>query len=297
MILTLFLGIFILLILSHSDLSLYYAFHGLTLWYGKMVPTLLPFMILSSIVVRMGIADRMMLVLHPFIGPLFRIRRSASFCLFIGFLCGFPMGAKCAAQLYQKGEISKKEAEYLLAFCNNLSPVYMVGFALPLLCLENKILPVLLGFYGIPLIYGILLRHTIYKTIPYQKPQEINRILPQDTFWKALHGSVRDGIESITTLCGYMMLFNLLNLFVHLWDATLLPYISPVLEVTGGLSLLSDKIPVYGLIALSFGGLCCYAQTYSVICDTDLSFGDYCKHKILQTMLSAIYFLFFFPFL
>lgn len=297
MILTLFLAIFILLILSHSDLSLYYAFHGLTLWYGKMVPTLLPFMILSTVIVRIGAADRIMLLLYPFIKPVFRIRRSASFCLFMGFLCGFPMGAKTATQLYQNGEITKKEAEYLLAFCNNLSPIYMLGFAIPLLHLQKKTLPVLLGFYGIPILYGIILRYTCYKSLSVRFTKYNSHTWHAQPFLKIINNSVQDGIESITILCGYMILFNLLNLFVHVWNISALPYFSPVFEITGGLSLLQGKSQGYALTALSFGGLCCYAQTYSVICDTDISYWEYCKHKMLQTILCGIYFLLFFPLL
>ena len=44
-------------ILTHSSLSLAYAALGLSLWYEKMVPVLLPFMILSGTLIRMGMTD------------------------------------------------------------------------------------------------------------------------------------------------------------------------------------------------------------------------------------------------
>ena len=40
-------------ILSHSRMSLSYASLGLGLWFEKMIPSLLPFMILSGVMVRM----------------------------------------------------------------------------------------------------------------------------------------------------------------------------------------------------------------------------------------------------
>lgn len=297
MFVTIILGILILLILSHSSLSLYYAFHGLTLWYGNMVPALLPFMIISGLIVKKGMASYVMTIIHPFIHLFFRVRSVLSYGIFMGFLCGFPMGAKVARDLYLQEQISKKEAEYLLAFCNNFGPIYMLSFALPIMGMESKIIPSLFGFYIIPLLYGIILRYTLYSDIPSSSGKKA--LIPREpiSLMQALYDSIKDSIESIAILCGYMVFFNLFNLAIHIIVPQFLGYISPVFEITGGLGLLKNGNPIYGFILLSFGGLCCYAQTYSVICNTDLSFGNYVKHKVLQTLLSSIYFLLFFPFL
>lgn len=291
------LGILILLILSHSSLSLYYAFHGLTLWYGNMVPALLPFMIISGIIVKKNMAPYIMKLIQPLFSFVFRVRSSLSYGIFMGFLCGFPMGAKVARDLYLQGLVSKKEAEYLLAFCNNFGPIYMLSFALPVLGLENKAVPALLGFYLIPLIYGIVLRYTLYRDIPKQGERLTMLSYEKISFMQALYDSIKDSIESITMLCGYMVFFNLFNFAIHILAPKLLGYLSPIFEITGGLSILGKANPTYGLVLLSFGGLCCFAQTYSVISSTDLSFGNYIKHKLLQTLLCSIYFLLFFPFL
>lgn len=45
----------IFLLLRYPALSLEYASTGLNLWFTKMVPTLLPFMILSGIMIRMNL--------------------------------------------------------------------------------------------------------------------------------------------------------------------------------------------------------------------------------------------------
>ena len=106
-------------ILTHSDLSLSYAFMGLELWFNKMIPTLLPFMILSGIMVRMKLTDGFTVFVYPIVRPLFRVSRNVCYAMIMGFLCGFPMGAKTVHDLYGHGLITKREAEYLLAFCRN----------------------------------------------------------------------------------------------------------------------------------------------------------------------------------
>lgn len=52
-------------ILTHSSLSLAYAALGLELWYEKMVPVLLPFMILSGTLIRMGLVNSLIRPVYP----------------------------------------------------------------------------------------------------------------------------------------------------------------------------------------------------------------------------------------
>lgn len=149
-------------ILTHSSLSLAYAALGLTLWYEKMVPVLLPFMILSGTLIRMGMTDSLIRPVRPLFGRIYRLSAPGIYVILMGFLCGFPMGARTASEFRDRQEISSEEGQYLLAFCNNLGPVYFLGFVLPLL--HRKLLfPYVFGMYGVPLLYGIFLRYSVYK--------------------------------------------------------------------------------------------------------------------------------------
>ena len=137
------------LMLTYPAESLYYAFTGLTLWFQKMIPTLFPFMILSGIMIRMNLTEYFSMLLTPLFKPLFSVNGNGAYCIILGFLCGFPMGAKVVADLYERGKLSHEEASRLLAFCNNIGPIYMISFVLPLLGLTGK-LPYLFGMPYIP---------------------------------------------------------------------------------------------------------------------------------------------------
>lgn len=158
-------------ILTHSQLSLSYAAMGLNLWFEKMIPTLLPFMILSGIMVRMKLTDKVSMIIYPIVKPIYKVRKNVCYAMLMGFLCGFPMGAKVVADLYDRQMVHKREAEFLLAFCNNIGPVYFCSFVLPLLG-RKRVLPYLFGMYGIPLLYGLMLRYTMFRGLP----QETNPI-------------------------------------------------------------------------------------------------------------------------
>ena len=124
--------------LIYPSISLEYASMGLQLWFNKMIPTLLPFMILSSIMIQLQINTTFMRIFEPILYPIFHVNKQCLYAIFIGFLCGFPMGAKTCQELYELKKITKAEAEYLLSFNNNIGPVYFVSFVLATLQIKEK---------------------------------------------------------------------------------------------------------------------------------------------------------------
>ncbi len=89
------LGIYLtVLLLAYPALSLAYASKGLVLWFENMIPTLLPFMILSGIMIRMHLTHQCVGLFHPLFHRIFHTSKDGTYTIFMGFLCGFPMGAR-----------------------------------------------------------------------------------------------------------------------------------------------------------------------------------------------------------
>lgn len=282
------------------------ALSGLNLWFTKMIPTLFPFMVVSGILIRMNLVKPLCGSISKLLHPLFGVREPGAFCIIIGFLCGFPMGAKVISDLYTRGELNRTQAEYLLSFCNNIGPIYFCGYVMALLEIENK-LPYLIGMYGIPLLYGMVQARL-------RKPQKTMRgaqlhmaqmpEAPPESFMEAVDASIFSGIENITKLGGYMIFFNLFNLlprmFMSLGALNRAPYqrkvfitqfLSCFFEISNGVNLVKGQKPLLILIMLPFGGLCCMAQTYSILKDTGLSMGKYGFHKVMLTVLTLVFYL------
>lgn len=281
-------------ILTHSSLSLAYAALGLGLWYEKMVPVLLPFMILSGTLIRMGLVDSLIRPVKPLFGRVFRLSGPGIYVILMGFLCGFPMGARTIADFRDRQEISVPEGQYLLAFCNNLGPVYFLGFVLPLLQ-RSLLWPYVFGMYGIPLLYGLILRYSIYRNrIPDNAAKSSEPVGADTASAMSVPDALDDAItaagRSILQLGGYMVFFNLLNLLPRLLLSDSFRY-APLLEISGGLKLLGDRYPLYVLLLLPLGGLSCIAQTGSCIRDTGLSLKSYVLHKLVLTALTGGYYL------
>lgn len=309
-----FLTLLIFLILCYPKEALSYALRGLNTWFERMIPTLFPFMVLTGIMIRMHLAEDFARIFKPMLFPLLRLPTRCLYVVTLGFLCGFPMGAKIIGDMYRLRQLSKKEASYLLSFCNNIGPVFFTGFVLPFLPKHLPISAYLFGMYGIPLGYGCLLRYTCCKnTFCHQTVSDLkSTVCPESasfavpvlyttqkppSFAAALDDAVSSGIQSITKLGGYMIFFHLLNLLPQLAlrdlpasFESLRVFCSLLFEITGGIVIADSRYPILLLVMLQLGGISCFAQTYSMIADTDLSMPAYILHKCIQSLLACIYY-------
>lgn len=291
------------LLLRYPSCAVEYAYTGLTLWLHKMVPALLPFMILSGIMIRLGLTKHFSLLLHPICRRLFGTSPDGSYIILMGFLCGFPMGARIIGELYGSGRVCRKEAAYLLSFCNNIGPIYFLSYIIPSLGLEQPLLPLCL-MYGVPLLYGIFLRR-LQKLPDFSRicfrpeaalsaaslEQKAGRVL------SAIDHSILSGLIGIAKLGGYMIFFNLLVLVLKPFDRlpdSLCALFRCFLEITSGIGVCPPSLALPVLILLPFGGLSCIAQTFSMIEKTDLSLSNYVLHKLLQLVLTFSFYTVFF---
>ena len=304
----------IVLLLRYPTLSLEYASTGLNLWLKKMVPTLLPFMILSGIMIRMNLTESFVRLLHPLLHRLYGTSQNGSYTVIMGFLCGFPMGARIVGELYESGRLSHKESAHLLYFCNNIGPIYFLSYVVPMLAVKKPLIPFLI-MYGIPLLYGLIL----CRIVPFfqtnaSSPANSSAFITDNTYninsnhaataqqkthpmplLAAVDSSVLSGLIGIAKLGGYMVFFNLLDIvfvpFQHV-STDLLNIYQCILEITSGIDHAGHSLYYPILILLPFGGFSCIAQTYSMISRTDLSVRPYIFHKVIQTALTAVCYFF-----
>lgn len=287
----------IFLMLRYPALSLEYASTGLTLWFTKMVPTLLPFMILSGIMIRMNLTERFVGLLHPLLHRIYGTSRNGSYTIIMGFLCGFPMGARIVGELYEQHKLSREESALLLSFCNNIGPIYFLSYVVPTLGIDRPGRPFLL-MYGIPLLYGFLLMRIrpwmTRKVSSCENHPEICSLQARQpgscSLLAAIDASVLSGLIGIARLGGYMVFFNLLTIvfqpFQHV-NTNILNIYRCLLEITSGIDCSGRSINYVILILLPFGGFSCIAQTYSMIRQTDLSLRPYVYHKTVQSAVTA----------
>lgn len=281
-----FLSGTLVLLLTVPDLTLNYAKKGLSIWYQNMVPALLPMMILTSCMIKLNVTGMFASIIYPITKKLYHLSKNGTYALLVGFLCGFPMGAKVICELYNQKKLSKNEANALLPICNNIGPVFMLTYGLKAFITEQIYL-VLLLFYALPLIYAFY----IFRTYDFQNTMEHSpKKLP---FSVALDESISESAAGILSLGGYLMFFSILTLIpkeIIPLTSEAVSFLTCFLEITNGLSHV-PVLPSYVLLALlQFGGICCIFQTIKYISQTDLSFKNYMVHKTILTILTLAFF-------
>lgn len=292
----LFLLIFLLI---HPEESLACAKAGMTLWLNTLIPTLLPFIILTGTLTHINSIQKFLSPLESFFHIVLGVSSWGGYIFVLGMLCGYPLGAKLASDLYESRRISKKEALYLTTFCNNASPAFIITY-LNKLCLKNTI-PVSLIFISIfsaNLICMLFFRFAVYKNSIYSFT--VSAPLKKETSHTALQESILDvsimnGFETITRLGGYILLFSILAgciRYYHPFPAFYQYLLLGFIEITTGLSIIaSSELPAITRIlisvsATSSGGLCILAQTRSIL-HRDLSLLPYIISKCVSAVLTA----------
>ena len=282
---------------------------GLLLWYQILIPTLFPYLIVTGLLLKTdGAAVVSRLLFRPF-HLLFGTSFYGSFAVLSGFLCGYPMGAKIIADLLLQGKISLEEASYLLSFCNNASPSFIITF-LVLNTIHQKAfcIPVLLLLFGTMILLSFLqriLRHFIknkdwifpeMSEIFTQENSIFSKPLTHKMNFSVLESCILNSSETLVKVGGYLMIFSVLLALLEL-----LPIRSPgflllksSLEMTNGILLLSQSLShpqvLYpSLLALtSFGGWCSVAQTQSMIAGTGLKLSSYIIQKLTAALAVSI---------
>lgn len=298
----LFYVTFIGILLCFPESTIEYAYQGLTQWATRMVPTLFPFMMISSMMIHTGVDTYLTKSIKPLLKPFFACSSNGLYAIFMGFLCGFPMGAKATCDLRKSGKISKAEAEYLLAFCNNIGPTYFLGIAFPLLAqcgYHNKSL-LLFGLYGIPLLYGSFLGKIT------QAPRQEHGTMSMTSektahvpITTALRLACLNSIQSILLLGGYVTFVNAFRVIPDILNLS--TYASSIagsfLEIVYGIpgiyynTQISNSWKAFWIMtALSFSGICCTLQTSSITIEEDLSMKKYIFHKVMITVIAALYY-------
>lgn len=132
---------------------------GLSIWWQVLFPALFPFFVISEILLGFGIVHFFGKLLDPLMRPLFRLPGIGSFVVAMGYVSGYPVGAKLTAQLWEQRLVTRAEGERLVAFTTTSDPIFLIG-AVSVGFFHNVALaPVLAAaHYGGAFLIGLLMR-------------------------------------------------------------------------------------------------------------------------------------------
>ena len=294
-----------LLFLLFPSSSLQGAKNGLLLWFHQVLPSLLPFFILTKLLVSLGLHRTLGKLLYPLLHPLFSFNSSGCFAFVTGLLSGLPLGAKNISELYENEEISKREAILLLALCSNPSPMFLISYAgIAQLKRTDRPYLVLLFVLASALLNYLVCRIWSYAIHPSDSSVTEKNAHPAETgntdfSFALLDTCMMSGFEAVTKIGGYIILFNMyaavLPKLLPFPEGSLLPMLPLcALEMTTGIASVCSFLQDTNLALLivvgtsCFGGLSGLAQTKSVLSREILSFGRLLLLKLGQCVLGIL---------
>lgn len=301
------------------------AVDGLSLWWKYVLPALLPFFILSELLMGSGLVHFLGVLLEPIMRPVFRLPGQASFVLAMSFTSGIPIGAVLTSKLRQQNALTREEGERLLAFTSNPSPGFMLGAVASSMMGKPALGLVLAGsVYLANLLVGILFRFYRAKEFegrPKRIPsltrayQELQKAQAQDhrPFGQLFGDAVRQGVNTILLVGGFIMFFSVLVHLLEVFQITnrlgyLLQLLSSgaltsqgvsalvngFLETTLGCRTTINAFPTLnlqvGVLAalMGWGGLSVFAQVASFTSTTDLRIAPFVVGRAMHAVFAFI---------
>lgn len=326
---TLFAVIFVLAMVVNPKVVYEGALSGLSAWWNIVFPALLPFFIATEILMKLGLVKFIGVLLEPVMRPLFNVPGAGAFVLVIGFTSGYPIGSMVTAHLRQQNLCTRVEAERLMSFTNNSSPLFMLT-------------AVSVGMFGRPEL-GLLIAGSHYLanillglTLRFYRRNDRKFVTSNSSNWSLRYAfselmqhhrtcklplgqligeSVSSSVTKLINIGGFIILFaviiklltyagiisviaSVLGLFLTplgFPPSILTALASGGLEMTIGTKLASEAeaSELQRLMAvamiLGWSGLSIHAQVASMIARTDIRMGIFVLTRIAHAVLASFF--------
>ncbi|MDZ5470677.1 sporulation integral membrane protein YlbJ [Bacillus sp. 31A1R] len=316
-------------LISFPQESVDASIRGLDMWWEIVFPSLLPFFIVSELLIGFGVVKFIGVLLEPLMRPLFKVPGVGGFVWAMGMASGFPAGAKLTARMRQEEQLTRIEAERLVSFTNCSNPLFIFG-AVSVGFFYNAKLGILLALahYLGNFTVGLIMRF-------YGKDEDNNstqnskfsvraafsalhrtRIKEERPIGKLLGDAVMSSIQTLLMIGGFIILFSVINKLLyhlniisflgngvefilqslHLPVVLSIPFISGLFEITLGSQLTSQvqestlmQQAIITSFILAFSGFSVQAQVASILAQTDIRFKPFFVARIMHGIFASIF--------
>lgn len=288
-------GFITLLFLKNSDAAASFVLRGLEICAKRLIPSLFPFLVVSSLLIYSGLDRYLGKTLCRPLSLVLGVRSEAACAVLLGFICGFPVGARCACGLFDEGRIERQELTRVLTVCSLPSPAFLVSVVG-----EGMLRSSHAGWklYGIcvlsALAVGIFLRifAPLSRKSPYMPTEQRTA---RRSLSSALTRAVCDGGNSMLSVCAFVVFFSA---FLGALEACLSPLdageewralLFAFFELTSGEARIAAlpsplRFPLCALAA-GWAGLSVHFQTMAICGGASVSFAPYILSHAVRALL------------
>lgn len=253
-----------------------------------LIPSLFPFMVLSGVFEQSRAADYLQKVLGPVVRRLFHLPACTACSVLMGFIGGYPVGAKMTASLLEQKRIDAKTAVRMLCFCVNAGPSFLITAIGSGLLGSLRAGCLLLCCQWISAVLIGLCLGSFYRGVRFEEEKERPKGLPLSI---ALVKGVQSGIHGMLSVIGYVLLFSAVMELLFAFWGTANPFIllvSGLLEVTTGcIQAAAGKNLVLIGFFVSFSGFSVFFQAISFFTERDFSVLPFFFSRLVHGAVTA----------
>ncbi|MCQ2479367.1 MAG: hypothetical protein MJ120_01905 [Clostridia bacterium] len=252
---------------------------------ATVIPSLLPFMVLSSYIINSDMASAFGTFLDSPCKRIFHLPGDAACIILFSMIGGFPVGAKMISSAVERGNLTKNQGRRMMLFCVNAGPAFIINIVGASM-LGSKKAGVILLFATIfsSLLVGFFTRF-------FEKEEnEKNTVSTKKIKGGVLAESVEGTIKTMVYVCGWIVVFGAFSQIIT--DASLPAEIrlgaDMLCEVTNGCKTAAVKFPASVVaFVLGFSGFAVHAQVLTFLNSVDLKYRLFFASRIINGAVSA----------
>jgi sporulation integral membrane protein YlbJ len=259
----------VIALVAHPETSFHAAVRGLKIWWEVVFPALLPFIVLSEILMGIGVVHFVGVLLEPLMRPLFNVPGTGGFVLTMGFSSGYPVAAKLTTRLREQGSLTRAEGERLVSFTTTGDPLFVIG-AVAIGFFHSEQLGFIMAFshYVSAVLIGLIYRfHAPFAPsskrleknqlpLPLRALQAMHRARLRDArpFGRLMGEAVQSALHTLFMVGGFIIVFSvMIQLFTTINLTDLLSNLLSILLGPLGLPPAFSKALIAGFFEVTLG--------------------------------------------
>ena len=257
---------------------------------NNLFPSLIPFMLLSNILINYNFIDDLSDIFNIIMIKVFKVNKNASFAFIMSILSGTPSNAKYLKDLFDKSLIDINDIQKCLNFCHFTNPIFILGTIGYTFLHDKKLgLIILISHYLSSIIIGCFGKKDIKDYTFIHKNKSNNN------FINILKSSINSTIDTLFLILGIIttciIITCIIDNVISLNDNY--KFIYCLIEITQGLKYLSlsdlsiELKSILSSFIISFGGFCIHAQVFSILDNKKIRYVPYLTSRIIHGVLSA----------
>ncbi len=284
---------------------------GLLLCAESIIPSLFAFIVISIFMCRSPAGKAVSLLFYPVTKYILRLKPELGCVVVMSMFGGYPVGAGLISDMVRSGELSKKTASYMMWFCSNAGPAFVItAVGINMFGSVSAGVILLVSHLASSLILGVAAgvfsdSYSFEKDAVSKSDSEKNKKSMGDIFVE----SVSAGVNSIFAICAYVVLFS--ALLSVLEDSSYVNSLSSAIagifnidrksvvgimngffEVTTACSTinglgLNNPIPIAAFF-ISFSGISVILQVRHSFSSTGVKLRGYIVSRFVSGVLSAV---------